>query len=243
MERFTMKYSAAGIAGSSEAKDVLKRKGCKIPIYIIPQFGVDTNIFYKQPQEELKKSIVGKNDIFLIGYIGRLVEEKGIGDLLRAITTLSQKVHIVLIGSGIHKIELEKNARLLEISDRVHCVDHVHSASMPRYVNILDCLVLPSRTRKNWKEQFGRVLIEAMACEVPVIGSNSGEIPNVIGQAGLVFPEGNISALKDSVQTIFENTTLRITLGRAGRVRVEKYFTQKKIAEDTVEVYRRVLRK
>jgi glycosyltransferase involved in cell wall biosynthesis len=114
---------------------------------------------------------------------------------------------------------------------------------MPRYLNILDCLVLPSHTRPNWKEQFGRVLIEAMACEVPVIGSNSGEIPNVIGHAGLIFPEGNTQALRDCLQKLFEDKMIRMNLGRAGRIRAEKYFTQRKIAEDIVEVYKSVIRK
>ena len=243
LERFTMNNASSGIAGSAEVREVLRKKGCSLPIYVIPQFGVDTNVFYKQPQSELKKSIAGNTKIILLGYIGRLVQEKGIGDLLQAMSLLPKKVHLVYIGSGGQKLELEKNARLLEISERVHFVDHVHSAEIPKYINILDCLVLPSHTRSNWKEQFGRVLIEAMACELPVIGSDSGEIPNVIGQAGLVFPEGNIHALRNAIQNICDNEAIRIKLGRAGRKRVEKYFTQRKIAVDTVDVYRSVLQK
>jgi glycosyltransferase involved in cell wall biosynthesis len=240
-ERFTMNNASSGIAGSAEVKDVLRKKGCSIPLFVIPQFGVDTNVFYKQPQAELKKSIAGNTKIILLGYIGRLVQEKGVGDLLQAMTLLPQKVHIVFIGSGDQKLELEKKARLLEFSERVHFVDHIRSSEMPRYINILDCLVLPSHTRSNWKEQFGRVLIEAMACEVPVIGSNSGEIPNVIGDAGYIFQEGDTVKLADTIRQLLSDEGKRKEMGAAGRVRVEQYFTQKKIACDTVHVYQSIL--
>ena len=189
----------------------------------------------------MKKSIAGNTKIILLGYIGRLVQEKGVGDLLQAMTLLPQKVHIVFIGSGDQKLELEKKARLLEISERVHFVDHIRSSEMPRYINILDCLVLPSHTRSNWKEQFGRVLIEAMACEVPVIGSNSGEIPNVIGDAGYIFQEGDTVKLADTIRQLLSDEGKRKEMGAAGRVRVEQHFTQKKIAWDTVHVYQTIL--
>ncbi|KMW70854.1 hypothetical protein WN50_32145, partial [Limnoraphis robusta CS-951] len=60
-------------------------------------------------------------------------------------------------------------------------------------------------TAVGWKEQFGHVLIEAMACKVPVIGSDSGEIPHVIGEAGVVFPEGKAEALGDCIRQLMEN--------------------------------------
>ena len=70
------------------------------------------------------------------------------------------------------------------------------STEVPAVLRALDVLVLPSLTTPSWKEQFGRVLQEAMACAIPVVGSDSGEIPHVIGDAGLVTPEGDAAALR-----------------------------------------------
>jgi glycosyltransferase involved in cell wall biosynthesis len=240
MERYSMKYAAAGIAGNREAKEVLLKKGCTIPIYVIPQFGVDSTLFSKQVQSDLRKTIVGETDAFVIGFSGRFVEEKGIRDLISACSRLSSQVHLVLIGGGPLRNDLLRQASSLGMGKRFHIIDSVKSVEMPKYLNILDCLVLPSLTRKNWKEQFGRVLIEAMACEVPVIGSSSGEIPNVIAHAGHIFPEGNIPALQKILQELMLNRTLCVELGKEGRRWVLENYTQKKIAEDTVNIYRNI---
>jgi len=109
---------------------------------------------------------------------------------------------------------------------------------MPSYYNRLDVLVLPSLTRPNWKEQFGRVLIEAMACGVPVVGSDCGEIPNVIGQAGLIFPEGDADELRARLERLMGDPYLRMRLARLGRERVLARYTQARIAAETCEVYR-----
>ena len=105
---------------------------------------------------------------------------------------------------------------------------------MPDFYRSLDLLVLPSRTRPNWKEQFGRVLIEAMACGVPVLGSDSGEIPHVIGDAGIVFPEGDVEMLRCQVQRLMVDRAARNSLAAAGRQRVLDRFTMAEIARQTV---------
>ena len=105
----------------------------------------------------------------------------------------------------------------------------------------LDVLVLPSLTRANWKEQFGRVLVEAMACGTPPLGSSSGEIPNVIGDAGLVFPEGDASALAESLQRLMDDTNLREALSRRGPVRVNAHFTQHQVACQHFALFQSVL--
>jgi glycosyltransferase involved in cell wall biosynthesis len=243
MERYSMKYAAAGIAGNREAKDVLLKKGCSIPIHVIPQFGVDCTLFSRQDQSELRKTIIGNIDAFVVGFSGRFVEEKGIRDLISACSRLSSQVHLVLIGGGPLRNDFVQQASSLGMGIRFHIIDSVVSTEMPKYLNILDCLVLASLTRINWKEQFGRVLIEAMACEVPVIGSSSGEIPNVIGQAGRIFPEGDIYALQKTLQELVLNRTLCLEMGKEGRRRVLENYTQKKIAEDTAYVYSEIVNK
>ena len=112
---------------------------------------------------------------------------------------------------------------------------------MPAYLGQMDVLVLASRTLPNWKEQFGRVLVEAMACETAVVGANSGEIPNVIGPAGLIFPEGNAAALRQHLLTLMQSEERGRELGRNGRERVLAQYTQAQIASQTVSVYRDIL--
>jgi glycosyltransferase involved in cell wall biosynthesis len=101
-----------------------------------------------------------------------------------------------------------------------------------------DLLVLPSRSTPAWKEQFGRVLVEAMLCEVAVVGSSSAEIPNVIGDAGVVFPEGDTGALSAALSRLAADPAERRRLGVAGRQRALRLFTQRRIADATYDVYR-----
>ena len=101
--------------------------------------------------------------------------------------------------------------------------------------------MLPSVSRPNWIEQFGRVLPEAMACETPVIGSSSGEIPHVIADAGLVFQEGNGQELVACVRQLLDDPELYARLATKGRQRVLENYTQEQIAKQTYEVYQEVL--
>jgi glycosyltransferase involved in cell wall biosynthesis len=112
---------------------------------------------------------------------------------------------------------------------------------MPARPRALDALVLPSLTRPNWKEQFGRVLVEAMACGVPVVGSDSGEIPHVVGEAGLIFPEGDVEALRDRLARLAADARFRADLAARGRARVLAHYTQARIAEATCAVYQHLL--
>ena len=117
----------------------------------------------------------------------------------------------------------------------------IPSGDMPHHLNGLDVLVLPSVSRPNWKEQFGRVLVEAMACGTPVVGSRSGEIPNVIGDAGLLFPEGDVAGLARQLARLQGNADLRQEMAERGRQRVLECFTQARIAAETYRVYEDLL--
>jgi glycosyltransferase involved in cell wall biosynthesis len=104
-------------------------------------------------------------------------------------------------------------------------------------MSAFDALVLPSHTAKGWKEQFGRVLVEAMSCGTPPIGSDSGEIPIVIGDAGLVVPEGQAMKFRDAILTLFHDPGLRERLANKGRERVLQSFTHANLASQTVKAY------
>jgi len=232
-ESYVLRHVDGAIAGNRDAADILKRKGFHKPLSIIPQFGVETEI-YRPGQRETE-------GLFRIGYVGRLVEEKGILVLLRAAAGLKGNWELHLVGDGPLKPQIERLAGRLGISGKTHIKGSIPSTEIPDYLGQLDALVLPSLTRTGWKEQFGRVLIEAMACQVPIIGSDSGEIPNVINDAGLICHEGNVEDLRTQLSRLMEDESLRRELARRGRERVEKLYTQKRIAEKTYEAYKAIL--
>jgi glycosyltransferase involved in cell wall biosynthesis len=161
--------------------------------------------------------------------------------LLRAAAGLPGVWRVYVLGAGPERQTLENLAHELGLADRIVFDAPIPSTQMPAYLSELDVVVLPSRTRPHWKEQFGRALVEAMACGVPVIGSTCGEIPHVIGDAGLVFPEGDVDALRDALLRLQRDDELRRDLAMRGRARVLAHYTQKQIAIETVAVYRQMM--
>lgn len=240
-ERYNFRRARAAIAGNEEARNVLRGKGCTIPIHVIPQFGVDPQDFSRRPSERLKVKLFGTTKVTVIGYGGRLVEEKGLLTLVKAFARLPDTTRLLMLGNGPLKDRILATARSLSIAERVVMCDHVPSHEMPEYLNCLHCLVLPSEVRPNWKEQFGRILIEAMACSVPVIGADSGEIPNVVGDAGLIFHSGNSDDLYGKLMMIVQDGQLHDSLRQKGLERVLSLFTQRYVAERTYEVYKSIM--
>lgn len=232
MERQVLRWVDYAIMGNTAAADVWRAKGYQGPYRIAPQFGVNPDLYRPPPARDPGRG-------FVIGAAGRrLVYEKGVDLLLQAVSQLPGIWRLHIAGAGPEGQALAQLAETLGIAERVHFDGVIPSAQMAAYLQQLDVLVLPSRTLSNWKEQFGRVLIEAMACEVAVIGSTSGEIPHVIGDAGLLFPEGDAEALRDRLQQMMQTEGLRDRLGRAGRRRVLAHYTQAQIAAQTVAAYR-----
>jgi glycosyltransferase involved in cell wall biosynthesis len=234
-ERYNLRRADYAIVGSEGAAGVWQEKGYDGPMAVIPQFGVDPDIFAPRTRER------SADDGFVVGYAGRLVPEKGCDLLLEAVAGLNGAWRLVMLGAGSELERLKALVHRLEVADRVSFGDWLPALQLPAFYRTLDAFVLPSRSRYNWVEQFGRVLIEAMACGVPVVGSDCGEIPQVIGDAGLIFPENDVVGLRDCLARLERDSSLRADLARRGRERVLDKFTQTRIAAQTVEVYRELI--
>lgn len=230
MEREVLRRADTAIVGNRDALTVWRAKGFARSLHVIPQFGVDPDVFRPPPT-------VRRPTPFVVGYAGRLVAEKGVDVLLRAVAQLPPTVRVHIRGGGPEAGALQRLTRELGLSERVRFDPLIPSIQMPEFYNHLAVLVLPSRTRPNWKEQFGRVLVEAMACGVPVVGSTCGEIPNVIGEAGLIFPEGEVEALASHLRGLLTDANLPARLSDLGRARVLAYYTHQHIAAQTYAVY------
>ncbi|HZQ16269.1 MAG TPA: glycosyltransferase [Gaiellaceae bacterium] len=158
-----------------------------------------------------------------IGFAGRLVPEKGVDVLVRALAALPGAT-LAVAGDGPERGRLQELARELGLDGRLELLGVLEDADIWPFYRALDCLALPSRTTPRWKEQLGAVLIEAMACGVPVVGSDSGSIPEVIGDAGLVVREGDADAFADAFRRLAD-ASLRERLGANGRARYAEHFS------------------
>lgn len=226
--RMVLRLSDGAIAGSETARELLRLRGFDKSTHVLPQYGVDA------PSRCPATSTHGR---FVVGFAGRLVPQKGLDSLLDALVGLPPSIHLLVVGDGPHRAALVERARRLGLERRLEMAGAVSHAEIAPYLSRMSVLVLPSLTTARWKEQFGRVLIEAMALGVPVVGSDSGEIPWVIGDAGLVFPEGNSTILRERLRTLFHDEALSRELAARGRARVASYFTNDVLAEQTHAIY------
>ncbi len=135
---------------------------------------------------------------------------------------------------------LRQQAAWSDLRGRILILPGKPLQDLPVVMNALDVMVLPSRTVPTWKEQFGRVIIEANACGVPVIGSNSGAIPEVVQDAGIVYTEGCVPKLTKALEEMHKNKQLRRQMGKAGLRQVHDMYTWQRVAEKMAEIYRQV---
>lgn len=222
----------------------LENKNLQKPVVCIP-LGVDLELFKPNPYA---KNIVdricnwGESSIPTIGYLGRLTPDKGLPLLLKVLDRLTAAVvpwRCLIVGKGPMENELKEWAKLHP--DRVRILTNVTHESVPDYINAMDMLVAPSQTLPNWREQQGRMLIEAMACNVPVIASDSGEIPNVVGDAGIIVGESDLDGWVKAIQTLIDSPSLRKQLIQAGKERVESQFSWSVIARQKIDLFESLL--
>jgi len=239
-EKYTYRHADFAFVMNEEVNEVIRERGWRKGSLVLP-LGVNPDRFRKLDVPMLRAEL--GLDAFIIGFIGKLEVQKGVVDLIRTSGSLKNEINLLIIGSGPLEKKLKGLIEELGLLGKTRIIPAVPYDKLPRYLNCMDVVVLPSRTLPGLKEQFGRVLIEAMACEVPVIGSDSGEIPNVIGEAGLIFPEGDTEALAERIDFLMLHPGPAREIGRKGRRRVEENYAWPVIARQQLQIYHQLLKR
>jgi len=224
-ERKSLEAADRWIAGGKSVFDNLVARGYPSDRGRVITLAVDTSMFRPADEvarEEVRKALGLKPPI--IGFTGRLVRAKGLGILMKALEGVDPALpwSLLLLGSGEMQSEIEQWAGRLGWQKRVkiHLARH---EDVPKYLAAMDVMVAPSQTMPNWKEQFGRMLIEAFACGVPVIASDSGEIPHVVGEAGFIVPEKDVSGWTRTIELLLRDEALRRRTAAVGLARVNQF--------------------
>ena len=225
--------STAILSSNVEGVNVLREMGFKGLIEIVPPEGIDTELF--------KPPVTRKQNVkFTIFYAGRFAEEKGLDTFLEAMSHITREASLILVGEGPLKHTLIERGSRLQINEHVQFLSPVTQDRMPNLYAQADVPVLPSRETSVWKEQYGRFLLEAMARRVPVIGSDSGAIPEVVGDCGLLFQENNAGELTNCLRRLIDSPEFCMELGEKGYKRANVLFSQSEIAHKTAQFYLKV---
>jgi glycosyltransferase involved in cell wall biosynthesis len=215
---------------SAGAGAVLRQLGFRKPALVQTEIGADERVW-------TPAGVSGPAREFTVVFVGPLVAQKGIEDLARAAVGLKGEYRLVVAGDGPERQVLERTFAEAGAGARLNLRGFVRREELPAVVRESDVLVLPSRTRAREREQFGLVLAEAMLCSTAVVGSDSGAIPEVIGEGGLVFPEGDWQALRGVLQSLADNPARRIELARRGRDRALRLYSATALADHTYDLY------
>jgi glycosyltransferase involved in cell wall biosynthesis len=239
--KLTWAQMAGGAAANSEALANLRRAGFpkNLPLERI-FWGVSTDTFKSMHGLALKEEL-GLDYEYAVGFVGRFLPQKGLRVLRQAMHVLPSSLHFLIIGNGPMRAELESWSDQPDLRGRIHLYDVMPSKTLAKYINCMNVLVVPSLTLPHWKEQYGRVIAETMACGVPVIGSDSGAIPEVIGPAGLIVPECNPQALAEAVHTAVFDRAARERFRQHGLQRAHQELSVKAMAKRLSDFYHRVL--
>jgi glycosyltransferase involved in cell wall biosynthesis len=220
---------AAGIVGSSGlALALATKRRPTLPRAVIPSSGIT-------PPDDRPAE---RQTELAIGFVGRLVPERGLDLLFRACVNLAGKWTLTVVGTGPSQEELEGLAQRLGIAARISWLGPLPRSAVDDLWPRIDCLVLPSRTTERWVMTEGRAAIHAMANGVAVIGTNSGALPEIVGDAGRIVPEEDVAALTATLQDLYANRAECHRLGSVGRRRVQEEFSDGAIARKTLAFWR-----
>lgn len=223
------------LSRSQDATDVVRACGYRGPVGDIG-YGVDFETFNPRARAAPEPGL-------RLGYVGRLVVEKGLDDALDALAISAPDVTLAIMGEGPHEQHLRKKVEALSLEPRVSIQGWGKPAEVADFMHSLDALLLLTRTTATVKEQFGRVIIEAQSCGVPVIGSECGAIPGVTANGGWIVPESDPTALAALIERLRADPALRAKASAAGILNVQKRYTYEAVAGQLADAWTAAARK
>ncbi|MFD6094197.1 glycosyltransferase [Oerskovia sp. NPDC060338] len=218
LEARALRWASAISVCNEAAGRVARAKGIRGAVEVIP-LGVDVEHFSPVSADEHApghtdhRTHAPSSGRVVVGYAGRLASHKGVDVLLRAVAD-DDRLALRIAGAGPDADALRATAG--QLGDRVTFLGPLDDAALPDFYRGLDVLAVPSRNTPGWIEQFGRVAVEAMACGTPVVASDSGALPDVVGGAGLLVPPGDPDALRRALLRVGTDPDLAATLRREG---------------------------
>ncbi len=224
--------AAAGVIPVNSLAERLALKGhSSLPHRTIPQIGTALPLAVQRVSHQG----------LAIGFIGRLIPEKGLDLLFRAAVKLIGRWTITVVGTGPAQEELETLAERLGIAGRVTWLGALPRQAVDEIWPRLDVVALPSRSTSRWTEVMPRAALEAMAHGIAVVGSSVGAIPETLGEGGIGVPEEDAGALCEALQRLHDQPAEHERLGAAGRRRIMDGYTDAAIAERTLAFWRELL--
>ncbi len=242
IERMCAERSAGWLAsGETVAQTQLERCWSCRPHRVMP-LGVDVELFRPDAESgRATRARLGWNDEGppVVGFLGRFIEAKGLEVMMRVLDETSSPWRALFVGGG--PLEASLKAWASRHGDRVRIAGGVPHDRVPEYLNAMDLLLAPSQTTARWREQFGRMLIEAFACGVPVLASDSGEIPYVVGDAGVIVGERDETGWRRALVDLLESPARRAELAARGRDRARSIYSWPVVARRHLEFFNEML--
>jgi glycosyltransferase involved in cell wall biosynthesis len=235
------------MGGSENAGRILQKKGYKGPFASIAQIGIDTSLFeisgdVDQAKRAFKEKIGIDPNSFVVFYAGRIVEEKGIQTLIEAAAKCSERLKLLIVGSGPYEQTLKDLATKFLPPGKAIFVPYVTAALLPEYTKAADAVCLASLTRPNWVEQGPvRVVTESMAAKCVAIVSDSGELPEVVGSSGIVFKEGSAAELADAINRCMADKNFQRDYRQKGFQLVKEKYSADAVAVRCADFFNQVL--
>ncbi len=233
IRRFTLRQADWLVSRNQEAIEVCRACGYRAGTTIV-EYCFDGAQFH--PQERIASNLPVERSL-RVGYVGRIIREKGLFTVLDAMSVSDPGMTLDLVGDGADRSALMTRVHELGLQDRVRLLPPASSAEVAEFMATIDALVLMSETTRTWKEQFGRVIIEAQACGTPVIGSTSGSIPFVVGNGGWVVEEGNAPALASLLNELAANRAL-VHDARSRAIQNVQRFTESVVSTSLLSAWR-----
>jgi glycosyltransferase involved in cell wall biosynthesis len=218
LRSYSLRRASTVVCGNQRAAELVRAEGLfEGPTEVLPQYGLDPAEHLPGTEAQLRAELGLDGGHLVVGYLGRLVPEKGLRLLLEALGRLqSYPWRLLLVGTGPLEIEIRQRW-MVDFPGRIVLVPAVPYQLVPRYLRCLDIFVLASYSIPVWKEQFGLTLAQAMMLRIPSIGSTSGAIPEVLGPGGLLFEEGQSLMLQRALEELLKSPQRREQLGAQGQ--------------------------